>query len=338
MTRPKGTLHPVSVVVRRTGLKPDVLRAWERRHGVVEPARTPGNQRVYTEEQVQRLELLQRAVAAGWPIGRVAGQTDDELRALVDRLPGLASPTQEDRTAALRDQPDRRRDGQGSQPSREPARLEHLRAQAFERLDEHDGEGLRDVIEEAGAELGRVALLDEFISSIVRDVGDRVASGALRIAQEHLASATILRFLEQLEPAYPPRPGAPRLVATTPAGVHHELGAALATATARLEGWRTTYLGPNLPAEEIAAAVRSRRTDVLALSLVPPIDGPLVDEELRRLGKLVGDGVRVVVGGAAAPLHRASLDAIGAELVPSLSGLRELLRRASSGRSSQNGS
>ncbi|HET6412408.1 MAG TPA: cobalamin-dependent protein [Anaeromyxobacter sp.] len=335
MGRPKGTLHPMSVVVRRTGLTPDVLRAWERRHGAIEPARTPGNQRIFTEEQVVRLELLQRAVAAGWPIGRVAGHTDAELRALIDRFPGMVSPAGEDSAVTVRSDPSRRINGREGQARQGPAQLEHLKARAFGRLDEHDGDGLRQAIEEAGVELGRVALIDEFIAAFVREVGDRVSSGRLRIAQEHLASATTLRYLEKLEPAYPPGPGAPRLVATTPASVHHEIGAALVAATARLEGWRTTYLGPNLPAEEIAAAVRGRGVDVLALSLVPPVDGPLVDEELLRLGKLVGDRVRMVVGGGAAPLHRASLKASGAELIPSLAGLREFLRRASSARGAQ---
>jgi len=327
----------MSVVVKRTGLKPDVLRAWERRHGAVEPARTPGNQRVYTEEQVLRLELLQRAVAAGWPIGRVAGLTDAELRALIDRLSGIAAPPSEDQTRVLRKDEARWREGRDAQTRPSPAQLERLKAQAFDRLDGHDGDGLRDVLEGAGVELGRVALIDEFIATFVREVGDRVASGRLRIAQEHLASATILRLLETLKPAYPPGPGAPRMVATTPAGVHHEIGAALAAATSRLEGWRTIYLGPNLPAEEIAGAVRGRKVDVLALSLVPPIDGPLIDEELLRLGKLVRDRVRIVVGGAAAPFHKAALKTIGAELIPSLGGLREFLRRASSARESQGG-
>jgi MerR family transcriptional regulator, light-induced transcriptional regulator len=337
MERPKGLLHPMSVVARRTGLEPDVLRAWERRHGAVEPGRTPGNQRVYTEEQVLRLELLQRAVAAGWPIGRVVERTDAELQALLDRLPASAAPADGGK-ATLRGKGEARGGAGREAPGRRsPARLEQLQARAFERLEEHDGEGLRDVLEEAGAELGRVALIEELLATFVREVGDRAASGRLRIAQEHLASATILRFLEKLAPAYAPGPGAPSLVATTPAGIHHELGAALVAATARLEGWRTTYLGPNLPAEEIAAAVRGRGVDVLALSLVPPVDGPLLDGELLRLGKLVRGRPRIVAGGAAAPLHRAALRAIRARLVPSLGSLRELLRQVSVARTDQGG-
>ena len=247
----------MSVVVKRTGLKPDVLRAWERRHGAVEPGRTPGNQRLYTEEQVLRLELLQRAVAAGWPIGRVAGHTDADLQALVDRLPRNTAPLDEGKRRILGRDEVRWRAGREGPRRRSPAQIERFKAQAFDRLDEHDGDGLHDVLEEAGAEFGRVALIDEFIANFVREVGDRVASGHLRIAQEHLASATTLRFLETLAPAYAPGPGAPCMVATTPAGIHHEIGAALVAATSRLEGWRTTYLGPNLPAEEIAAAEAS---------------------------------------------------------------------------------
>ena len=76
---------------------------------------------------------------------------------------------------------------------------------------------------------------------------------------------------------------------------------------------------------------------MLALSLVPPVDGALLDEELLRLGKLVRDRLRIVVGGAAAPLHQAALKAIRAELIPSLGSLREFLRKVSSAREGQGG-
>jgi MerR family transcriptional regulator, light-induced transcriptional regulator len=320
------SLHPMSVVMRRTGLSADVLRAWERRHAAVTPSRTPGNQRLYSDAQVERLRLLRQAVEAGWPIGQLAPRSDAELRALVvPEAPSAAPPVPPAGFgSAERDAP-----ALGATAAR---RRVELRQRALEALSKLDGEALAAVLDEAAAELGRVALVEGFVAPLVAEVGDAVESGAIRIAHEHLASATVLRFLEGLAPAYAPTEGAPRLVATTTVGVHHAVGAALAAAVARLEGWRATYLGPNLPAEEIAAAVRLAQADLVALSLVPPIDGARTDAELSRLGRLLAGRARVVAGGAAAADRRAALESIGGVVLPDLAGFRALLHARRAGR------
>jgi len=77
---------------------------------------------------------------------------------------------------------------------------------------------------------------------------------------------------------------APALIITTPAGQLHELGAIPVGAAAVSQGWRVTYVGPNLPAEEIAGAAQQKRARAVALSVVYPEDDPHLSGELRRLG------------------------------------------------------
>ena len=71
--------HPIQVVARRTGLSADVIRVWERRYGVVTPQRQPGGRRVYSDSDIQRLTLLQRATGAGRRISEVAPLPDQVL-------------------------------------------------------------------------------------------------------------------------------------------------------------------------------------------------------------------------------------------------------------------
>jgi MerR family transcriptional regulator, light-induced transcriptional regulator len=66
-------VHPIGVVARRTGVSLHVLRAWERRYGVVEPVRTEGGQRLYSDADVARLRLLRQVTEAGRNISQVAG-------------------------------------------------------------------------------------------------------------------------------------------------------------------------------------------------------------------------------------------------------------------------
>jgi cobalamin-dependent methionine synthase I len=121
----------------------------------------------------------------------------------------------------------------------------------------------------------------------------------LRIANEHLATATIRSFLGALRLNGHSGPGGRTVVVATPSGQRHELGA-LVVAIAALEvGWDAVYLGPDLPAPEIAAAVRQRGAAAVALSLVCPANDPRTAAELRALRPLVGD-TPIFVGGRSA--------------------------------------
>ena len=75
--------HPIQVVMRRTGLSADVIRAWEKRYGVVAPHRSSSGRRLYSDADVERLRLLARATLTGRTIGQVASLTTTELIELV---------------------------------------------------------------------------------------------------------------------------------------------------------------------------------------------------------------------------------------------------------------
>jgi hypothetical protein len=92
--------------------------------------------------------------------------------------------------------------------------------------------------------------------------------------------------LGALRVAQTPEPGAPELIVTTPSGQAHELGALMAASMASSQGWKVTYLGPNLPAEEIVAAAGRRGARAVALSVVFPADDARLYDELRRLRRL----------------------------------------------------
>ena len=66
-----------------------------------------------------------------------------------------------------------------------------------------------------------------------------------------------------------------------------------------MAGWNSIYLGPNLPADEIAGAVVTSGASVLALSLVHPADDPLLPTELSRIRRGLGSNVKILTGGSA---------------------------------------
>jgi len=124
-------------------------------------------------------------------------------------------------------------------------------------------------------------------------------------------------------------------VVATPQGQAHELGALAAAVTASTIGWRVTYLGANLPAEEIAAAAAQNDARAVALSIIYPPGDPGLLPELKRLHAYLQADVRLVVGGLSADSYRSVLDSIEAMRLPDMAALRSALSRSAGGRRSE---
>jgi DNA-binding transcriptional MerR regulator/methylmalonyl-CoA mutase cobalamin-binding subunit len=306
--------HSIKTVSERTGLSPHLIRAWERRYETIQPERTDGNQRLYCEEDIERLMLLKMATEAGHPIRTVAKLPVDELRGLVSDLnTGDRSMMGTPGTAPSPTAPKSSRTG--------PELVES----ALHAITAMDAATLESVLEEAVLSLGQVAVLSHVIGPLVQRVGDGWQAGTLKVGHEHLASAVIRTFLANAARPFAVHASAPMLVATTPSGQVHEIGAALVAAAAANKGWRITYLGPSLPAEEIASAALQSHARAVALSLVHPADDPQLPEELRRLQRLLPESTTLIVGGAAVDAYEKTLQLIGAKVCRSLNEFSAIL-------------
>jgi methanogenic corrinoid protein MtbC1 len=259
---------------------------------------------LYSPADVEKLNLLQSAVAMGHSIGRIAGLPLDGLRRL------LADAGEQREAAAA--------------PMSGHASFLSACIEAVKLLDER---GLERELNRAAVVLGDTALMQRVIAPLLQRIGELWRTGDLRIAQEHLASAVIRSMLGLMRDGADLPGGAPAIVVTTPAGQAHEIGALLVANAARMQGWRVLYLGPNLPAAEIAGAVLESRAKVLALSLIYPPKDPRVSAELVDLRRLAGKEVSVIVGGAAASSYSDVLQEIDAVRLEDLAAFRSELDR-----------
>jgi len=300
--------HSIKVVARRTGLSTHLIRAWEKRYSTIQPQRNEGNRRLYTTEDIERLTLLKRATDAGHSIGDIAQLPTDRLTLLMAGDPVASAPLPIARPIGLAE-----------------ATPADLIAAAYRAVEAMDGVGLEAVLDEASVVLGQVRLLNDLIVPLVERIGDAWRSGDLKVAHEHVASACIRTFLGQIARPIAVHPEAPVMVATTPSGQLHELGAVMVAATATSRGWRVVYAGVSMPSEEIVSVVKVHRAKVVALSIVHPEDDPSLPVELRRLRRLLPRGVELLVGGRASAAYEGVLSEIGAIRVASLPGLTEVL-------------
>jgi DNA-binding transcriptional MerR regulator/methylmalonyl-CoA mutase cobalamin-binding subunit len=309
-TRPAplvGHGHPIQVVARRTGLSTDVIRAWEKRYAVVTPARTATGRRVYSDADVERLQLIARTTRTGRTVGQVAALPAAQLVAIARDAPAPA--------AAAPPAPE---------PTGERSR-EYLRA-CLDTIARFDAPGLDAALRRAAIALSAEAFLETIVVRLWERVGEGVHHGTLRPAHQHLALAVLRRVLDRvIEAATLPGAG-PGLLVATPPGQPHELGALLAAAAAAAEGWRVVYLGPGLPADDIAEAAAQARARAVALSLGSLPGDRTTPRELRRLRTLLPGDVALVVEGRAAEAHQRVLREIGASVLRDVPALLAQLR------------
>lgn len=84
--------YRIGTVANLTGLHHHTIRAWERRYGAIEPERTAGGSRLYSDEDVERLQLMKAITECGEPISAVAHLDNQEVRERLRRLAGLRTP------------------------------------------------------------------------------------------------------------------------------------------------------------------------------------------------------------------------------------------------------
>ena len=303
---PERAGHPIAVVAERTGLSQDVLRVWERRYGAVDPIRGPGGQRFYSDSDVLRLGLLNAAIRAGRSIGQVARLSTEEIAALVE----------EDMAA---------RDRRALPISTVPDAAGIVES-AFALARSLDAPALAESLRRAVAVMGVSPFIETVVGPLLRRVGDEWHAGRLSMAPEHLVSSILHDIIVSAMRAFPQRAGAPRVLIATPAGDRHAIGAAIAGAAAAVEGWNVLYLGPDLPAQEIADAAIAADVRVVALSVVYMDDSTRVLGELRALRTRLPATVSIIAGGAGARSIAAQLAAIDVLVEASIPGLIAQLR------------
>lgn len=297
--------HPIQVVARRTGLSADVLRAWEKRYGILRPARSEGGRRLYSDDDIAYLRLLKRATAAGRSVGQLVALPRGELEALV----------REDDAAAESTPP-----AVGRAANAAP--VVDLALSAILGL---DGAGLNAVLRRAMIESEAPRFLDDVVVPLLIRVGERWHGGTLMPAHEHLASVVVRGMLADFTGTFVTRPEAPRFLSATLTGQHHEMGAQLAAASAAAVGWRVTYIGADLPAAAIAQAAQQTKAAAVGLSFVHPPADPAIPDELRALRAALASDVVLLAGGAAASSYARALRDARAIVVSDLPKFRVTL-------------
>jgi len=270
---PAPGLLRIHAVARATGISPHALRIWERRYGTMASQRSAAGYRLYTSDDLDRIRLIKELLDQGHAIGDIAGLTTSELSGIRRHAP-LTTRASSPETPVL-----------------DSARERFLAA--VDRLD--PGEAER-ALSAAGLAVEPFTLVTEVIAPLLVQIGEAWRAGRITVAHEHAASAAVRGHLAELLRHARADRAARLFVCTTPEGEQHELGVMMAAVVLANAGARAVYLGPSLPAPDIAYAVRQARAAAVVLSTLAlePLDAR---RELARIRRAVPLAVRIYAGG-----------------------------------------
>ena len=263
-------MYTIKQAAQRSGVSVALLRAWERRYHVVEPARTATGYRLYDDQAIERLRAMRALVNDGWtPSNAAAHVVDLDANAVAQlAVTTVAKPTVEAPPAAAEAADDRH-----GEAGPEAVEIMEKFIAAAATLDEPAMEAMLDDMFMRGS-YERVT--SEMVMPALVALGERWAAGQLDVAAEHAAAAAVQRRLgAAFMAAGRPTHEAGAVLVGMPPGSRHELGALAFATAARRAGVPVRYLGADLPVENwIEAAVLTSASAAVIGAVVPADTGP----------------------------------------------------------------
>ncbi len=211
---------------RRVGVSPELLRAWETRYGLVDPERTSGGLRLYSEEDERRVREMCRQIAAG-------------LSAAEAARVALGAPAA-------------------------PVSVEGLLSDLDLALTALDEPAAQATLDRTFKSLDLETALAQVILPFLHDLGERWAATERSVGQEHFASNVIGGRLRALARGWGAGNGR-RAILACPPGEQHELGLLCFGLLLRNRGWRIAYLGAETPTSDLSTAIAELAPELVVL-------------------------------------------------------------------------
>jgi DNA-binding transcriptional MerR regulator len=261
---------------RRTGVSPELLRAWEKRYGLLQPSRSAGGFRLYSSADERRVRSMTALIASGLSASEAASRAvrDDEVDATSEQGPFVGSLAEQLRVA----------------------------------LDDFDNEGAHAVFDRLFASVSVETVLEDVLIPFLRELGERWERGEASVAQEHFASNLIRGRLLGVARDWA-RGSGPAYVLACPPGEEHDLPLIMFGIAIAHRGARVVFLGADTPVETLKDVVGSTRPAAVVLAATRP--EPFL-EAAPALRTLAAD-VPVWLCGRGARAHDA--EAMGARLL-----------------------
>ncbi len=250
----------LKAVVNETGLKPDTLRAWERRYGLPHPDRTAGGHRLYSQHDINTLKWLIARQDEGLSISRAIKLWRRLLKANRDPLtdpefaPAVSSALSAEEAPPV------------AFPIRKGNAVEEFRRNWIEACLIFDEQSAERLLSQAFALFPIETVCFEILQRGVAEIGMGWYEGDVSVQQEHFASALAMRRLETLLASTPAPTRHGRVLAACPADERHTFSLLILTLFLRRAGWDVIYLGANVPTDRLNATLATAKPHLVIMS------------------------------------------------------------------------
>lgn len=279
----------ISDVERETGLGKDTLRVWERRYGFPQPLRTGTSERLYTHEQLQKLQLIKRLLDAGERPGKVVALDVQTLQSL------LSEKSSQPLKASKK--------GQGK-PAGQVAAVLDLEEPWVQWLADDETLQIKQALQQKILRRGLGQVVGNTIAPLCQLIGEAWMKGEITVYQEHLFTEILQGVLREaitsIDGTMNLGSRSPRVLLTTTPNEMHGLGLLMAESHFALESCERYVLGTSTPLADTVEAVQRLRIDILALSFSAYASRNEVVDSLRLLRAQIDPAVDIWVGGAGA--------------------------------------
>jgi methanogenic corrinoid protein MtbC1 len=244
--------YNLKAVVQETGLKPDTLRAWERRYGIPEPDRTGGGHRLYSQHDINTLKWLLARQDEGLSISRAVALWHSLREAGQDPLHvyPLAHMTDPPVYSAL--------ESGGA--------IVELRRAWIEACLAFDERRAEAVLNQAFSYYAPETVCFELLQKALVEIGQGWYEGHVSVQQEHFTSALAMRRLDSLLAATPAPTRAGRILVGCPPGEIHTFSPLMVSFLLRRRGWDVLYLGADVPTNRLQATITRTQPDLVIFS------------------------------------------------------------------------
>lgn len=292
--------YPMKVVVHKTGLSGDTLRAWERRYKGITPERDERGYRVYPERLLEKLILLSILVDQGFRVGNIAELTVDQLRVRVDNL---------------------------NKPKPEDIRSDPSLDTALEAIFSLDDGRLWSELERSVMAYGRLDMIDSFVFPLIHEVTQRAESESAREVHVRFTKSCVRTFLSTLLAPVPGQERLPKVVLAYTLGQSSDIGGVASAVHAQAAGWHPVLLGESVPAEQIVQAVDELEARAVVLAAVSDTYDTSILTEMSRVRRGIPDGEPLYFGGRMPDSLVRDLERAGLVRLKGMTGLRTELER-----------
>ena len=245
MTINQTPTYNIKVVLNKTGIAADTLRAWERRYSLPMPERTAGGHRLYSDYDIETIKWLMKQQDEGLSISRAVDLWNEQLASGLDPLAGVQSK-------------------QIVPP--QSMNLESTRREWIAACLKYDTVAAEQILNQSFAVHSIEIACSEIILRGLYDIGEYWYQGKASVQQEHFASGIATRTLDSLISATPPPTRDETIILACPPDEWHALPLLLINLLLRRRGWNVIYLGANVPIAQIEETIKATKPKLVILS------------------------------------------------------------------------